>query len=300
MPEVKQAKIQILDKTLKQGFSQIPRIVLKAQGLSLQAKTIYALLLDYAWQKGSCFPGQIRLARDLGIHRNTVQKYLTELKDFGLVEWKRRGINKTNIYYLLPLDFLHTRDSDAQGRVHPVAQERVHQDAQGTVQEIEEEEYKKKKYKQSLTLGSTLRHSSVEPSSPTDKQRRSKVNSPDFNDNGGLNFNETRNLDSFDTEAVEIATELNDTKNILYYQKLINRRNQGEVKDRDIQQALSDTRGMIRTDQVDGTNFLRNPASWFVSVMKKLTVKRDEEKDKDKVQNLLADFKSKFSEKSKI
>lgn len=288
MDKTKQAKIKILDKTLKQGFSQIPRIVLKAQGLSLQAKTIYALLLDYAWQKGSCFPGQTRLSKDLGVHRNTVQKYLTELKEFGLVKWKRRGVNKTNIYYLLPLDFLHTQNSDAQGCVHPVAQERVHQDAQACVQEVEEEEYKKKKYKQSLTLGG-------------DKMNRVQLPvSKQSNDNGEFKINEPKNLDSFDTEALAIATELNDTKNILYYQKLINRRNRGEVRDSDIQQALDDTRRMIRTDQVDGTNFLRNPASWFVSVIKKLTTKRDEEKNKEKVENLLADFKSKFSEKSKL
>jgi predicted transcriptional regulator len=288
MSDVKQAKIQILDKTLKQGFSQIPRIVLKAQGLSLQSKTIYALLLDYAWQKGSCFPGQNRLAKDLGVHRNTVQKYLTELKDYGLVEWKRRGINKTNIYYLLPLDFLHDQHSDAQGCVHPVAQERVHQDAQETVQEVEEEEYKKKKYKQPLTL-------------PTSQElRRPRKNEKTNNDNEEFKNQENTNLDSFDTEAVAIATELNDTKNILYYQKLINRRNRGEVKDSDIQQALDDTRRMIRTDQVDGTNFLRNPASWFVSIIKKLNTKRDEEKNKEKVESLLSNFKAKFSEKSKL
>jgi len=282
-------KIQILDKTLKQGFSQIPRIVLKAQGLSLQSKTIYALLLDYAWQKGSCFPGQTRLSKDLGVHRNTVQKYLTELKDFGLIKWKRRGVNKTNIYYILPLDFLHEQHSDAQGCVHPVAQERVHQDAQGTVQEVEEEEYKKKEYKQSLTLKS-------------DKMNRvkSQSNFKQTNDNEEFKTKEPKSLDSFDTEAVTIATELNDTKNILYYQKLINRRNRGEVKDSDIQQALNDTRRMIRTDQVDGTNFLRNPASWFVSAIKKLTKKHEEDKQKTKVENLLSDFKAKFSEKSKL
>ena len=264
----KQSKIKILDQTLRHGFSQTPRIVLKATCLSMQAKILYTLLLDYAWQKGQCFPGQDRLAKDLGTHRNTIQKYLKELKDHKLIDWNRRGFRKTNIYYILPLEnVLKNVSSDAQGTVHPDAQGRVQHDAQGLVHRIEEDEYKKKEYKQSLTLS---------------------------NDNGNIN------LETFDSEAIALATELNDERSIKYYQKLINQKKRGEITKDDIQTALDNTRKMIRTDKVDGTQFLKNPAGWFVSVLQKLLVKRSEKQRQEKVKAMLGDFGKSFLDKSKI
>ncbi len=35
------------------------------------AKLCYAMLLSYAWQKDSCFPGQEALAKDLGISKRS-------------------------------------------------------------------------------------------------------------------------------------------------------------------------------------------------------------------------------------
>lgn len=260
--------IEILDKTLKQGFTQIPRTVLKASNLSMQAKTVYTLLLDYAWQKGKCFPGQTRMAKDLGVHRNTIQRYLTELKEYGLIRWDRRGFKKTNIYYILPLEFLSSDKDDAQESVHHDEQSTVQPDAQRSVHKKEEAEYKKKEYKKPLTLES--------------------------NDNGEIN------LDSFDAEAVALAEELDDIKSIKFYQKIINQRNRGEISNEDIQQALSNTRRVIRTDEVDGTNFLKNPAGWFVSVLQKLTGKRKQQKNKEKVESMLDKFRESFVKKSEI
>ncbi len=275
MTETNKETIEILDTTLKQGFSQIPRTVLRASNLSMQAKTLYALLLDYAWQKGSCFPGQNRLGKDLGVHRNTIQKYLLELRDFGLIKWDRRGFKQTNIYYILSLDFLNDQTSDAQERVHQDAQSCVQPDAQGSVHKVEEVEYKKKEYKNPLTL-------SLSTSSGQD------------NDNGEIN------LHSFDSEAIALAEVFNDLKSIKFYQGIINKRNRGEISDEDIQSALEDTRRVIRTDQVDGTDFLKNPAGWFVSVLNKLIGKRQENDQKAKVNEMLSQFKESFMNKTKI
>ena len=275
MTETNKETIEILDTTLKQGFSQIPRTVLKAKNLSMQAKTLYALLLDYAWQKGSCFPGQNRLGKDLGVHRNTIQKYLLELRDFGLIKWDRRGFKQTNIYYILSLDFLIDQTSDAQERVHQDAQSCVQPDAQGSVHKVEEVEYKKKEYKKPLTL------------SPS-------TSSGQDNDNGEINLN------SFDSEAIALAEEFNDQKSIKFYQGIINKRNRGEISNEDIQSALEDTRRVIRTDQVDGTDFLKNPAGWFVSVLNKLIGKRQEKEQKAKVNEMLSQFKESFMNKTKI
>src|SRR5260370_38318677 len=94
-----QDRIEIVDENLRNGFAQMPRPVLKAKGLSFRAKCVYNLLLDYAWQAESCFPGQDRLANDLDTSLDTIQRGLNELKDFGLISWKRTGLNKPNIYY---------------------------------------------------------------------------------------------------------------------------------------------------------------------------------------------------------
>ncbi|MCA9382705.1 hypothetical protein KC660_04860, partial [Candidatus Dojkabacteria bacterium] len=64
--------------------------------------------------------------------------------------------------------------------------------------------------------------------------------------------------------------------------------------------ALEDTRRVIRTDQVDGTDFLRNPAGWFVSVLNKLIGKRQEKEQKAKVNEMLSQFKESFVNKTKI
>jgi len=259
--------IEILDTTLKQGFTQIPRTVLKAKNLSMQAKTLYALLLDYAWQKNQCFPGQDRLANDLGVHRNTIQKYLIELREFKLISWNRRGFKQTNVYYILSLDSLKEQTSDTQTTVHQDAQSSVQTDAQGCVHKVEEVEYKKKEYKKPLMLG---------------------------NDNGDIN------LSSFDSEAIELAKEFNDLKSIKFYQGIINKRNRGEVSNTDIQSALTNTRNVIKTDKADGTNFLKNPAGWFVSVLNKLIKKRKENEQKEKVNEMLAKFENSFMKKTKI
>lgn len=99
----KQEQIQIVDPVLRHGFAQLPRLVLRAKGLSDKAKVVYALLLDYAWQQGSCFPGQHRLAQDLSTTERTIRRALDELRRFRLIDWKRRGLSQTNIYYILSL-----------------------------------------------------------------------------------------------------------------------------------------------------------------------------------------------------
>lgn len=93
--------IVVLNEALKHGFTQIPRYVLCDKRLSFGARMTYAVLLSYAWQEDSCFPGQERISVDLGVTRRAVSKYLVELKKRRYVNWKRRGMGKTNIYYIL-------------------------------------------------------------------------------------------------------------------------------------------------------------------------------------------------------
>jgi DNA-binding transcriptional ArsR family regulator len=68
--------------------------------LSAGDKMTFAMLLSYAWQNDYCFPGQERLAQDLGLTDRSVRTHLKSLEKIGLLTVKRRGQGKTNIYEL--------------------------------------------------------------------------------------------------------------------------------------------------------------------------------------------------------
>ena len=93
--------IVVLNQALKHGFSQLPNFILRDKRLSFGARLTYSVLLSYAWQEDSCFPGQERMAQDLGTTDRSIRKFLNELKDHGYIDWKQQGLNKPNIYYIL-------------------------------------------------------------------------------------------------------------------------------------------------------------------------------------------------------
>lgn len=80
------------------GYAQISNALLRSPHISLQAKGFYALLKSYAWQDPTSFPGVKRLREDTGASDNTLKKYRDELIRAGLLEVKRRGRGKTNLY----------------------------------------------------------------------------------------------------------------------------------------------------------------------------------------------------------
>jgi hypothetical protein len=57
----------------------------------------------FAWQKDFCYPAQQRLAEESGYSVRQVQRSLDELKSKKLIYWKRQGLGKPNIYYILPI-----------------------------------------------------------------------------------------------------------------------------------------------------------------------------------------------------
>ena len=89
------------DPVSAHGFIQVPRVILTNTELTIYAKLVYSMLLGYAWEKDRCFPGQEKLAEDLGISRDSVIKGIKELEDKGYLESKRRGLGKTNLYTLM-------------------------------------------------------------------------------------------------------------------------------------------------------------------------------------------------------
>jgi len=88
------------DAATAKGFTQVPNFLLKSQKLSSGDKMAFAMLLSYAWQNDYCFPGQKRLAQDLGLSDRSVRTHLKSLEAHGLLAIRRRGQGKTNIYEL--------------------------------------------------------------------------------------------------------------------------------------------------------------------------------------------------------
>ncbi|WP_299632347.1 helix-turn-helix domain-containing protein [uncultured Roseobacter sp.] len=88
------------DALSQAGFTQVPNAILKSDGISAGAKLVYALLLSYAWHNDFCFPGQERLAKDIGISRQSVNTHVKELERKGFIVIKRRGQGRANLYEL--------------------------------------------------------------------------------------------------------------------------------------------------------------------------------------------------------
>jgi hypothetical protein len=91
-------KINSADPVSLHGFTQLPNFILKDPKVSIGAKTTYALFLSYAWHNNLCFPGQERLAKDIGMSIGSINGFIKELEACGLIEITRRGQGKTNIY----------------------------------------------------------------------------------------------------------------------------------------------------------------------------------------------------------
>jgi len=94
----KNLQLDTNNPVLQGGFTQVPNFILRDAKLSPGAKVTYAMFLSYAWHNDSCFPGQDRLAQDMGMSRSRVTEFVGELERAGLVSIERRGQGKTNIY----------------------------------------------------------------------------------------------------------------------------------------------------------------------------------------------------------
>lgn len=135
--------VVLQDESLRglQGFTQVPNVVLKHSAISFGAKVAFGVLLSYAWSEDFCFPAQDRLAKDLNCSVRQVQRLLTELKEHSFINWKQQGLNKPNIYYLLPIsrwnrpgvaakpDTTNMSSPDTTDTTPPEATDRSRQDA---------------------------------------------------------------------------------------------------------------------------------------------------------------------------
>lgn len=86
------------DIATQRGWTGVPNFILESDRISVGAKLTYAMLLKYAREMEECFPGQDRLARDMGTTRQSVNAYIGELRRASLITVKRRGQGRPNLY----------------------------------------------------------------------------------------------------------------------------------------------------------------------------------------------------------
>ena len=80
---LKERNIEIIgaDPVTRHGFTQVPNFILTKKDISVGAKLAYAMLLKYAWADDACYPGQVKLAEDMGSGERSIRTYLKELED---------------------------------------------------------------------------------------------------------------------------------------------------------------------------------------------------------------------------
>ncbi len=88
------------DALSQRGFTQVPNHVLRSDRISAGAKLAYTMLLSYAWHNEFCFPGQERLAKDMGVTSRSVVTYIKELEIEHFLTVQRRGQGRANLYEL--------------------------------------------------------------------------------------------------------------------------------------------------------------------------------------------------------
>ena len=81
-------------------YAQVPVWILRKPDLSLGAKALYGALMSYADNRTKlAFPGQERVAADLGCTVRTVYKYMKELEESGILSVERRRNKRTGNFY---------------------------------------------------------------------------------------------------------------------------------------------------------------------------------------------------------
>ena len=84
-----------------EGHVRVPLSLLERDAVSDGAKLLYGYLAWRAGDKGYCWPGEERIAKDLGKSVPTVRRRLKELESLALVECTRPGKRLTNRYRIL-------------------------------------------------------------------------------------------------------------------------------------------------------------------------------------------------------
>ena len=108
--------IVVENDLLRRGFTSIPNYIFGLP-VSSNAKLVYMALLSYAWTNQSCYPGLTKLCKDVSLSDKPVTKAIEELSNASLIEVKRRGQGKTNLYILKDFTYSPNRSNGSGSRI---------------------------------------------------------------------------------------------------------------------------------------------------------------------------------------
>ena len=93
----------------------LPQFVLR-MSITFGAKTMYAILCDYAADKDHCWPSQTTLAKRLSCSLSSVKNYLAELVREKLISIRREQY-RSSVYYLLrPEEFIESQETKSANK----------------------------------------------------------------------------------------------------------------------------------------------------------------------------------------
>jgi len=87
-------------------FVQIRSDFMRSAAFKPLVKTLYIILLSYAAEGATAWPGQARLAGECAVSEPTLRTALGALRTAGLITIKRRGQGRPNLYHLHKLPVL--------------------------------------------------------------------------------------------------------------------------------------------------------------------------------------------------
>ncbi|MBD3256731.1 MAG: hypothetical protein GF383_16675 [Candidatus Lokiarchaeota archaeon] len=94
----------------REGWAQVYHVLTTDENLSDGAFRLYVLLLKYAQQRGGCWPGRERLARELGTTTRTIDRRLAELTERGLITRVQRGKGVTAMTWIEDLETVYSEE----------------------------------------------------------------------------------------------------------------------------------------------------------------------------------------------
>lgn len=104
-----------------QGYGTVAKAVMQSQDISISAKALYAYFCSFTGAGCSCFPSQQKISFDLGVSKDSLNKYIRELKEAGFLKVEQEKTNgrfSRNIYTLPDTKLPYTKISDTEDFVH--------------------------------------------------------------------------------------------------------------------------------------------------------------------------------------
>jgi biotin operon repressor len=98
-----------MNMNIKGNFTSIPNSIVRDKELPNYLFRTLVALKSYGYGENLAFPSQRRVANDLGVSRETINRHVKKLKDIGYLKTRRRGYSKSNEYIICDRNITYDR-----------------------------------------------------------------------------------------------------------------------------------------------------------------------------------------------